>query len=69
MKPYGLRGVAGPINRTLLAIAGVCLIVPFQAFTGGRMLNIVGAVLLAALVFAEFAMRRRAPAPSVAETS
>ncbi|MPZ58066.1 MAG: TRAP transporter fused permease subunit [Rhizobiales bacterium] len=56
------------VNRVLFAAAGVCLIVPFQAFTGGRMLNIVGAALLGALLISEVMLRRRLREPRVAET-
>jgi TRAP transporter 4TM/12TM fusion protein len=68
MMGYGFRTM-GPITRLLYAVAGACLIIPIQAIAGGRMLNIAGAVLLAALLIAEFTTRRRAREPRVAETA
>ena len=68
MMGYGFRTM-GPVTRLLYAAAGACLIVPIQAIAGGRMLNIAGAVLLAALLIAEFTTRRRAREPRVAETA
>jgi TRAP-type uncharacterized transport system fused permease subunit len=68
MMGYALRPI-GPISRIVYGVAGSALIVPIQAFAGGRTLNVVGAALLAALLIAELVMRRREPAPSVAETS
>jgi len=68
MMGYGFRTM-GPITRLLYAAAGACLIVPFQAIAGGRMLNIVGAILLAALLIGEAAMRRRGRQAQIAETA
>jgi TRAP transporter 4TM/12TM fusion protein len=68
MMGYGFRTM-GPITRVLYAAAGACLIVPIQAIAGGRMLNIAGAMLLAALLIAEFTTRRRARTPRIAETA
>jgi TRAP transporter 4TM/12TM fusion protein len=68
MMGYGFRTM-GLFARALYVVTGICLIVPFQAVEGGRMLNIAGAVLLVALLIAEFATRRRAREPRVAETA
>jgi TRAP-type uncharacterized transport system fused permease subunit len=68
MMGYGFRAM-GPVARILYAAAGACLIVPYQAVAGGRMLNIVGATLLAALVIAEVTMRRRIRQAQIAETA
>jgi TRAP-type uncharacterized transport system fused permease subunit len=68
MMGYGFRTM-GLITRLLYAAAGACLIIPFQAVAGGRMLNIVGAALLIALLIAEFTTRRRGRQPRVAETA
>jgi len=68
MMGYGFRTM-GWLVRILYAAAGVCLIIPFQAIEGGRMVNIIGATLLAVLVIAEFTTRRRARAPRIAETA
>ena len=65
---YGFRPM-GLLNRALHGVAGASLIVPIQAFAGGRTLNVVGAALLVALLFSEVMLRRRrASAPRVAET-
>jgi TRAP-type uncharacterized transport system fused permease subunit len=68
MMGYAFRPM-GALSRMLYAAAGVCLIVPIQAVTGGRMLNLVGAALLTALIVAEITFRRRAREPRVAETA
>jgi TRAP transporter 4TM/12TM fusion protein len=64
---YAFRPM-GLANRIFYGVAGACLIVPIQAFAGGRMLNILGAALLAAIILAEVILRRRLGATRVAET-
>jgi TRAP transporter 4TM/12TM fusion protein len=55
-------------SRIAYAAAGICLIVPIQAFEGGRTVNVIGAAILAAIVLGELALRRRLREPRVAET-
>jgi TRAP transporter 4TM/12TM fusion protein len=66
MMGYGFR----PMNwlgRILYGAAGVGLIVPLQAFAGGRALNIAGAALLVVLLLGEVATRRRLREPRAVE--
>jgi TRAP transporter 4TM/12TM fusion protein len=67
MMGHGLRAL-GPLSRILFAVAGCALIVPFQAFEGGRALNVAGATLFVVLLLVEFALRKRLRAVRAVET-
>jgi TRAP-type uncharacterized transport system fused permease subunit len=64
---YSLRDL-GWVDRIVHMIAGICLIVPVGAFPAARWMNIVGAVMAAALLVWERALRREPeePAPPAA---
>jgi TRAP-type uncharacterized transport system fused permease subunit len=58
MMGHALRPLGFP-SRLAHAAAGACLLIPLEAFGGGRWVNLAGAAIAAAILTAEFAGRRR----------
>jgi TRAP-type uncharacterized transport system fused permease subunit len=69
---FGAAGVMGysvrplrPLDRALYLGAGLCLLTPLDAFSAGRWINGIGAIVAVAILIRERALRQRAATPPV----